>query len=233
MLGPVDYALWVIGFCLEAYVVWSAISRREFVLYSCLNVYVAAVALTTAGHFLIYREFGFSSPQYRYFYYYTETLLTVLLYLTIMHFYQQVFRGTEASDYIRGAALFLLTATAFFSYVAVHENPDHITYHFIVELSQNLYFVGVVLTYLLWGALLKLRETRTRIIQLVLAVGIYFSLNAAGYALRGLFPQLEIYLLKWIPPIAGLWLPAAWAYTFTKVPEEAELLTSRLLARAR
>ena len=37
------------------------------------------------------------------------------------------------------------------------------------------YFVGVVLTYLLWGAILKLRETRTRLIQLVLALGDLFQ----------------------------------------------------------
>jgi len=40
----------------------------------------------------------------------------------------------------------------------------------------------------LWGAMLKLRETRTRLIQLVLALGLYFSVFAASYAFWNLSP---------------------------------------------
>jgi glucan phosphoethanolaminetransferase (alkaline phosphatase superfamily) len=100
-------------------------------------------------------------------------------------------------------------------------------------LGQNLYFVGVVLTYLLWGAILKLRETRTRLIQLVLALGVYFSATACTYALRNLFPNLESSVLKSIFPVVGLWLPVAWAYTFAKVSEDARLATARLAAGTR
>jgi hypothetical protein len=98
-------------------------------------------------------------------------------------------------------------------------------------LGQNLYFVGVVLTYLLWGAILTLRETRMRLIQLVLALGIYFSADAAAYALRNLFPGLEPNFLRWIPPLMGLWLPVAWAYTMTKVPEDGRLAPSELVVK--
>jgi hypothetical protein len=233
VLGPVDYVLWLAGFCAEVWILSRAVIRKEFLRYSCLNLYVLAVALTTAGHFLIYRRYGFLSLQYRYFYFYTETLLTVLLYFTIMHFYQDVFRGTSASQYVRGAALILLGATSVFSYIAAQRSAGNVPSRFLIELSQNLYFVGVVLTYLLWGALLKLRETRARLVQLVLAMGIYFSLDAAGYALFNLFPGLQVSVWKWIPPLAGVWLPLAWGYTFTKVPEDAEILTSQLLAGAR
>jgi len=100
----------------------------------------------------------------------------------------------------------------------------------VVELGQNLYFVGVVLTYVLWGAVMKLRETRMRLIQLVLSLGVYFSAYAALYALRNLFPDVAIF--KFLVPIVGTWLPLAWAYTFTKVPENARLATARLVARA-
>ena len=117
--------------------------------------------------------------------------------------------------------------------MAIHQSKDHLTSRFVVELGQNLYFVGVALTYLLWGAILKLRDTRTRLIQLVLSLGVYFSTSAVTYALRNLFPGLEVPILKWLPPLAAIWLPSAWAFTFTKVPEDARLATARLLARAR
>jgi hypothetical protein len=102
----------------------------------------------------------------------------------------------------------------------------------VVALGQNLYFVGVALTYLLWVALLKLRETRARLVQLVLALGVEFSALAAIYALRNLFPSLEDSVLKFLIPVVGAWLPLAWAYTFTKVPEDARLAPSRLTVGA-
>ena len=139
----------------------------------------------------------------------------------------------SVSGYIQGAAVLLLLATALFSYIVVHENRNHLTDRFVVELGRNLHFVGVVLTYLLWGAILKLRETRTRLIQLVLALGVYFSATACTYALRNLFPSLQPSVLRWVPPIMGVWLPMAWAFTFAKVSEDARLATARLVARAR
>jgi hypothetical protein len=75
---------------------------------------------------------------------------------------------------------------------------------------------------------MKLRETRTRLIQLVLALGIYFSATAGTYALRNLFPHLEVSVLHVIFPILGVWLPAAWSYTFLRVSDEARLMPAQL-----
>ena len=233
MLGPIDYFLWMIGFLLEIYVVVCSVSRRDFLRYLTINIYMGSAALVTLGQYFQIHHYGFQSLNYRYYYYYSESLLTILLFWVVIQFYQQVFAEMEASRYIRGAAAFLLLATGFFSYMVIHENKDHLTSRFVVELGQNLYFVGVVLTYLLWGAVLKLRETRARLIQLVLALGVYFSATAGTYALRNLFPGLQPNLLRWVPPLMGVWLPMAWAYTFTKVPEDARLMPARLMVKAR
>src|ERR1700735_169376 len=171
MLGPLDYFVWSVGFLLEAYVVVCLALHRDTFRYFSLNLYMLAAALVTLGHYVTFHTYGYSSMQYRYFYYYSESLLIVLIYFTVMELYQHVFREMNVSKDIRGAAALLLIATAFFSSAVVRKNKDHLTSHFVVELGQNLYFVGVVLTYLLWGAVLKLRETRTRLIQLVLALG--------------------------------------------------------------
>ncbi|MGA6961738.1 MAG: hypothetical protein WBY38_20170 [Candidatus Acidiferrales bacterium] len=210
-----------------------SISRRELLRYLPVNTYMGAAALVALGEYFTIQHFGFQSMNYRYYYYYSESLLTILLFWVIIQFYQQVFAEMEVSRYIRRAAALLLVATGFFSYMVIHANKDHLTSRFVVELGQNLYFVGVLLTYLLWGAILKLRETRTRLIQLVLALGVYFSATAGTYALRNLFPGLQPSLLKWVPPLVGVWLPLAWAYTFTKVSEDARLMPARLMVRAR
>lgn len=230
-LGPVDYVIWITSFTLEAYVVVCLAFHRDTFRYFSLNLYMLAAAVVTFGHYVTFHTYGYSSMQYRYFYYYSESLLIVLIYFAVMELYQHVFREMNVSRHIRSAAALLLIATAFFSYAVVRQNKDHLTSHFVVELGQNLYFVGVVLTYLLWGAVVKLRETRTRLIQLVLALGVYFSATAGTYALRNLFPGLQESFLRWVPPLIGTWLPLAWAYTFSKVPEEARLTTARLVAR--
>jgi hypothetical protein len=232
-LGPADYLIWIASFSLEAYVVVCLAFHKDTFRYFSLNLYMLAAALVTLGHYFTFHTYGFSSMQYRYFYYYSDSLLIVFIYFTVMELYQHVFREMNVSRYIRGAAALLLIGTAFFSYTVVRQNKDHLTGRFVVELGQNLYFVGVVLTYLLWGAILKLRETRTRLIQLVLALGVYFSATAGTYALRNLFPGLQEVVLRWVPPLIGTWLPLAWAYTFSKIPEGARLATARLMVRAR
>lgn len=227
MLGPLDYCFWIAGFLAEAYVVVCAIRRRHLFSYLSLNFYMLAVACVNVGEFWILRKHGFASFEYRYFYYYTDALLTLLLFFVIMGLYERVFSEMGASRYVRGAAALLLAGTAWFSSMVLHQNLHNLTGRFVVELGQNLYFVGVVLTYLLWFAVMKLRETRARLVQLVLALGVYFSASAAMFAMRNLFPHFAF--LKAVPPLINLWLPVAWAYTFTKVPEEARLATARLV----
>jgi len=232
-LGPIDYLLWLIGFFAEVAVVVCSLKRRNFLRYLPINLYVGFTALVSLSEFYCLRRFGFASMEYNYLYYYSDSLLTILLFFVVIHFYQHLFVEMNVSTHIGAFAIFLLFGTAVFSYQVIAQHKDHLTTRFVVDLSRNLYFVGVVLTYVLWGAVLKLRETRTRLIQLVLALGVYFTASAATYALRNMFPVLEPSILKWMPPIVAIWLPLAWAFTFMKVSEADRLETAQLLARAR
>jgi FlaA1/EpsC-like NDP-sugar epimerase len=185
-----------------------------------------AAAAATAAHFFTFRRFGFHSTEYVYVYYYTDSLLTILLFFAIWGLYEQVFKQMAVSQYIRVTAALLLVGTALVSYLIVRENQTHLVTRFVVELAQNLYFVGLLLTLLLWGAVTKLKETRARLVHLILSLGIYFSANAAIYAVRNLFPGAE--LTKMLIPLVGTFLPLAWAYTFTRIPEEARLAPARV-----
>lgn len=232
MLGPLDYWLWAIGIALEAAVVVCVIFRRSFARYYAVAIYMfCRVAIGCLYYFYIAR-FGISSEQYHSLYYYTDSLLTILLFCVIIQFYQQVFADMGVNRYVRGGASMLLFGTALFSYVVIHTHSERLTKQFVVEFGQNLYFVGVVLTYVLWAAILHFRETRARLIHLVLALGLYFSGTAATYALRNLFPGMQSFALQWVPPIFGVLLPLAWGYTFWRVPEEARILRYQLEGRA-
>jgi hypothetical protein len=60
-----------------------------------------------------------------------------------------------------------------------------------------------------------------------LSLGIYFSLFAANYAIRNLYPAasgISISLLQFL----GCFLPLAWAYAFWRIPDDARLAPSAL-----
>ena len=116
-------------------------------------------------------------------------MTTICLYFVLMTLYAHVFSEMGVSKQVRGGAMLLLAGTAGVSYYMVAASSDRLITHFVVELGQNLYFVGVLLTYLLWGAMVKLRENRTRLMQIVLSMGVYLSLFAGSYALGNLYPN--------------------------------------------
>jgi hypothetical protein len=231
VVGPTGYLLWGLSFVAAGYVAIRASFLREFSRYLALNLYMLALALENASLFVIFLKYGFASMEYRYAFYYLNCLMTVLMFLAVMQLYHHVFREIGVSKHLRAAAIFLLAGTACFSYVVVQRNVDHLTSRFVVELTQDLFFVGLVLTYMLWVAVLKLRETRARLVQLILALGIYFSALSAAEAARNMFPATHAAVLA-LQPMLGTFLPLAWAYTFTKVPEEARLALKRLAGAA-
>lgn len=193
---------------------------------------MACEVVASVVRFEILQHYGLLSSTYAYFYYYSDALLTILLFFALSSLYSQVFGEMQAERYVQFGALFLLSATAIFSFAVVQQSSGRLISHFVVEISQNLYFVGLVLTYILWGAILKLRETRARLIQIVLSLGIYFSLYAGNYALRNLYPSLG-YVFQSLNPLIGCFLPFAWAYAFWRTPEEARLVPSRLAVSQR
>jgi hypothetical protein len=182
--------------------------------------------LVTVARYEILHRYGFKSTQYLYCYYYSDAVLTIFLYLALITLYLHVFDEMKVEKFVRLAAVILLAGTALFSYAVVQQSSERMFSSFVYELSQNLYFVGLVLTYVLWGAILKLRETRTQLIQLVLSLGVYFSAFAATFALGNMFPNLQS--VTYIAPVFGCMLPLAWAYAFFRLPHDARMTTARL-----
>jgi hypothetical protein len=210
-------------------VVVCSLAKGSFRRYFALNLYMLACIIVSAARLRILVSFGLRSDEYRYVYYYSDVLLTIGLYFTLTSLYAHVFEEMAAERSIRFGAIVLLLGTAAFSFAIVMQSGPRIAGRFFVEVSQNLNFVGLVLTYVLWGAILKLRETRARLIQLVLSLGIFFSLLAASFALRNLYPALHS-VLQSLYPITGCLLPMTWAYAFWRFPEDARLVPSRLAA---
>jgi hypothetical protein len=179
------------------------------------------------GRYLVFTRHGLLSPEYTYFYYYSDATLTICLYFALMGLYAIVFEELGAALKLRVFMMLLLIGTTLFSFSVVHQSEARMLTHYIVEISQNLYFVGLVLTYVLWAALLKLHESRVRVIQIVLSLGVYFSVNAANYALHNAYPNLRV-VWEYLPPVTGMLLPVAWIYAFMRFDDEARLAPARL-----
>jgi hypothetical protein len=182
------------------------------------------------ARFAILMNYGFASLNYRYFYYYSDLLLTICLFCALTGLYSQVFKEIGAEKMVRIGAVVVLVLTALVCFATVRHAQHRLATRFAGELSQDLHFVGAVLTYLLWSAIKKMQETRTRLIQFTLALGVYFSAFAGSFALFVLYPSSPY--SGFATYAMGLWLPLAWCYTFLKVPESARLQTARVTAGA-
>lgn len=231
MVSPLFTAIYLLGFLLEVGVVVCVCMHKNYATYLPVGIYMLCSALTTAGSYVFMREFGWS-PAYNYYYYYSDAFTTVLLFWVVIHFYQQTLKELNVHKYIRFGTAALITFTAVFSYAVISKNRDHMSGRFFVELAQNLYFEGVVLTYMLWCVIMKMKETRARMAQLVLALGIYFSGTAVAYAMRNLFVGFGDQVLAWVPTIMSVWLPVAWMWALARVSEEARIVTAQLEAKA-
>ncbi len=219
--------LWLLCTLLEVAVVVCAVVKGTFRRYLILNLYMAASVLISIGRYRILAHYGYSSSEYLYFYYYSDALLTILLYFALTSLYAHVFSDLSANRLVRLGAVLLLAGTALFSYGVVQQSNAKLLTHFVLELSQNLYFVGLVLTYVLWAAIMKLRESRTQLVQLVLSLGVYFSLFATTYALTNLYPSKRAIFLSFVQ-LFGFVLPLAWAYAFWKLNDSDRMRPSRL-----
>ena len=226
MTSPLDYAIWFLGTALELVVICCALRSRSFVRFFPLNFYMLIAFFADITRFAIFKQYGYTSHNYIYFYFYSDALLTICLFFALMGLYSQVFKEMGAEVYVRLGAILVLVLTSAVCFAMVRNSRHLLLTKFAIQLSQNLYFVGAVLTYVLWVALKKLHETRTRLIQFTLALGVYFSAFAAGYALSVLYPHSTYSGI--VSNAMGLWLPLAWAYTFLKVPENARLQIARV-----
>jgi hypothetical protein len=228
MSGSVTTIIWYLGTAMELAFVVCSIARKSFFRYFFLNLYFLLALGSSVARKLVLSTFGLGSAEYRYAYFYTDALLTLALYVALISLYAHVFGELRFGKHLRLIAVLLLLGTALFTYAVVAQSTDRLSTNFAYELSQNLYFVGLVLTYILWGAVLKLRETRTRVVQFVLSLGLYFSAYAASYALLNLASRYSI--VYFIAPMFGCLLPLSWTVTMWRYSEDSRLVPAQLVA---
>lgn len=220
--------IWFLGMGLELSFVVCSLARKSFLRYFFLNIYLIFSLVSSASRFLVLSNFGQGSDQYMYCYFYTDLVLTLALFIAIISLFSRILGELKLKQYMNLVAGLLLLGTTIFSYAVVDQSSGRLSTALAFELSQNLYFVGLILTYILWGAVMKLRETRTRLVQFILSLGLYFSAYAACYALMNMEKTMGV--VQYITPVLGCLLPLSWTITMMRHSEESRLETAQLVA---
>src|ERR1700748_3834937 len=113
------YQILFLGTLLEALGVVCAIKRKVLRRYFILNLYMVLCLVVSGGRHYVLAHDGFGSLNYRYFYFYTDALLTIVLYFSLISLYLSVFEEMKVGRYLRLGALTLLAGTSWFTYAVV------------------------------------------------------------------------------------------------------------------
>lgn len=224
MIGTYDLVVEATGVAVTLSAVAVCAWRRLFTRYFFLNFYLLTSAVFTSGCYYIRSTYGYTSIQYRYFYYTGDALIMLVGYLLIASFFDHMFRRSALRAYVR------LTLAIFFFLVIgvsglfISRNVTHLYSRFAIELQRNMFFVGALLTFLLWISMSYLRAESRRFMLLVSGLGIYFSAHAANLALWFVFRGVRAgvsadEVVVRVPPLAYTFMVLLWLYTFWRIPE--------------
>ncbi|MCH7986788.1 MAG: hypothetical protein IH847_09435 [Acidobacteria bacterium] len=219
MAGTYELTVEIVGQVLALGTVVVCLLSRCFRRYVFLNLYLLMCTGFSIGNYYVRSLYGYTSEQYYYFYFMGDAVMMFVAYLVIGSFFDHLFRHSVFCSYIRPALVFLFLLVVGISGLFIFRGVEHFYSGFVIELEQNMYFVGVVLVFLLWTSMSYLGAQNRRFVLLVAGMGILFAAHAANYAIRFLFPSLSALTLV-VPPLAYNFMVGLWLYTFLWVPEE-------------
>lgn len=223
MIGTYELVVALLSVAMSLSVMGVCLWTRSFRRYVFLNLYLLISLTHTIGSLYTIKTFGYDSLTYFYFYYTGDAVGSTIGYLLIASFFDHMFRHSVFRPYVRPTLGFFFLLVVVISSLFVIRNYSQLYSRFLFELQQNMFFVGVLLTFLLWIAMNYLRAESRRFVLLVSGLGIYFSAHAANYALRFLFPSPThpnlVEILSRVPPVAYTFMVSLWLYTFWRVPE--------------
>lgn len=208
MLSKPDIALWIVGTFASAFVCGLIVLRGRLRRYRMLACYFGASVLVECMRFDVLRQFGLSSTQYQYAYYYSDFLLTVFLYFAIVEHCLRVCNSRAARIHTRIGTFLLAVCVGMFSIAVVAQSSAKFLTHLVIECSNNLSFATVGLGLLLFVASLRNRGVSSHDRLLAFVFASYLALMSWQYVMRNLYPGFHsiIYTgtLLWILLLLGI-----------------------------
>ena len=190
MFSLPDFILWLLTTFVEAFVVYLFVIRGLFSQFLFLNLYLALLVAAEVGRYAILLHFGLASAVFYSFYFFSDGLLGIFLFLSICQLSTRL-----VGDLIprRTIALFnsgLFVATACLSFpVASSRGFLDASVIFAFQLSQNFSLVCGLSIVALWTWKLRNHPTDWISAQLVNTLTVYFLLLALGSAALQVAPR--------------------------------------------
>jgi hypothetical protein len=124
--------------------------------------------------------------------------------------------------------------TAAVSFFIISRHGAHFFPYFVIEFQQDLYFICLVLTTMLYLLVLQYDTGDEQVGLLACGLGMQFAGSAASFALVHITGGQALYgaLAGYLPPLCDMGMVLVWLYTAARVPkslgarEEAKLVAS-------
>ena len=167
--------------------------------------------------------FGWTSVQYRYFYWLTDVVFALGAFLLICAFFRRACaQEVKMWALVRLLLVFVFILVLGFSALSLTRNYTHLYSTFIIEFSQNLYFSCLVLNTLLYIMIQQFAIDDDELGLLVAGLGVQFAGEAAGLALLHvtLGDMFAKHLFSFLNPVCTLGMLAVWVYAIAKTPQK-------------
>lgn len=213
-----SYAVWA-AICLAKLIaLGAAFFRRPYRHLNSLKGYLIVSLLGEACEFFALQRYGFTSLQYRHAYFASDLTITILGFFVLVHLLEQAFEQTSMKlPGLRAGAMLVFSGAATLSGFFTFKQFGHSLPAFNAQLEQNLSFIGMVLTLLLWIAMNVMHLPGVRFRRVVLAFGVLYSSGAIIYSIHSLFGQFSSW--RYLVPFSSLLEAGLLAYTLV-APDE-------------
>jgi hypothetical protein len=209
MIQLPQYLLWMGTTLLAGYVAalgWRLGVARRFPF---LTVYLLLSLCVELSRWAIVERWGFTPELYMNFYYGSDLLLAVALYLVMLELQRRLLPD-QLWRLLHQCSLAVVGLWTVVSYAEIWTFDKQRLMLCAYELSSNLWFVSLGLILILW-VIIRVRDLPRGIAaQMVQVWGIYFLLMASTYVLFHFFntlptsaPRLHLEM----PVMAEVWLP--------------------------
>ncbi len=207
MLTLADQTLWLLTTLVEAYVVCLFLIRKSFRKFLFLNFYLLLAVFISIGRYAVLHGFGYRSEEYAYFYYYSDALLTLSLFLCVCELGQRVIGARMPCRKLAFWSAGAFLATTWFSFaIASPSGYRMATSYFFFAFTKNIY-VTCCLAVVLLGVWKLRNDSADRVAARLLNVlAVYFMLFVLLYSAHQVVPHASSSLSN-LYPMMGAWLP--------------------------
>jgi hypothetical protein len=187
-----DLLIWFIAIILEAFVAYLLIANNFAGRFLFLTSYLVSSAVVSFGRYFVFQRHDVLSTEYRLFYFYSDALLTILMYCAIIELSVRIAGNKDTGKRLVLIGLCAFFVTAGFSFwLATNGFHYLLLTHFIFDLSQNLFFISLLAVILICGWIIYAGSADRMAARFAGVFGIFLSLFASAYCLFTLAPSLH------------------------------------------